>query len=358
MAPPHLDDPVALTGVPSHAALQRRRTLLISGLAASLFGAVLVLLGLWYFFQMTPRDYAGDQQRITIHQGDGLHEVGQKLENQGIIRNSFVFYTFGRIQGIGNKLQAGTYVFSPSQNVHDIFTHLKEGKVDQLRATIVPGRTLKELKQDFIKYGFNENEIDTAFNYAYPHEFLKGRPQGASLEGYIYPETYDIPGDGGLTELISLTLSQFERQIVEQKIAEKLQARGFTLHQGITLASVIQQEVPEPQDQRQVSQIFQKRLKQNMPLGADATFVYAAKQLGVEPRVNLESPYNTRIKKGIPPGPIGNFNMSALTAVIEPAPGDYLYFVSGDDGTTHFAVTLDEHEKNTRNHCKKLCALF
>ncbi len=113
-----------------------------------------------------------------------------------------------------------------------------------------------------------------------------------------------------------------------------------------------------PADQKQVAQIFYKRLGEDIPLGADATFVYAAKKLGVTPSVDLDSPYNTRVHAGLPPGPISTPGLSALQAVAQPAPGDYLYFVSGDDGQTYFARTQEEHEANAAQYCKVNCALF
>jgi UPF0755 protein len=107
-----------------------------------------------------------------------------------------------------------------------------------------------------------------------------------------------------------------------------------------------------------VAQIFFKRLREGMPLGADATFVYAANKAGVAPTVDLDSPYNTRIHAGLPPGPISAPGLAALQGVAQPAEGDYLYFVSGDDGKNYYSRTAEEHEANTREHCKINCSLF
>ncbi len=101
--------------------------------------------------------------------------------------------------------------------------------------------------------------------------------------------------------------------------------------------------------------MFYNRLKHNLPLGSDVTFIYAARQLGVTPSPDLNSPYNTRIHKGLPPGPISNMTISALEAVAHPAPGNYLFFVAGDDGTIHFARTAQEHEQNIQKYCHNLC---
>ena len=134
--------------------------------------------------------------------------------------------------------------------------------------------------------------------------------------------------------------------------------RNLTIHQAITLASIVQKEVKNPVDQKQVAQVFLKRLADGMQLGSDVTYMYAADQMGVEGTPALESPYNTRKYTGLPPGPISNMNPSALDAVAFPAPGEYVYFVAGDgpdEGKTFFAYTVEEHEANIAAHCRELC---
>ena len=121
------------------------------------------------------------------------------------------------------------------------------------------------------------------------------------------------------------------------------------------MASIVQKEVSDPSDQRQVAQVFLKRLKEGTVLGSDVTFLYIAKKEGRSPSVNDPSPYNTRKNGGLPPGPIANFHLSALQAVANPASGDFLYFVAGDDGKTYFSRTEAEHDANVAAHCKKLC---
>ncbi len=135
----------------------------------------------------------------------------------------------------------------------------------------------------------------------------------------------------------------------------KVQATGFTLHQVITLASIIEKETPNTTEQKQVAQVFLLRLQRGMPLGSDPTYVYGAHLLGVTPSVSVDSPYNTRKYTGLPPGAIDNFNLAALQAVLDPAPGDYVYFVADPNGVTHFARTLEEHQANVARYCASLC---
>jgi UPF0755 protein len=129
------------------------------------------------------------------------------------------------------------------------------------------------------------------------------------------------------------------------------------LYQAITLASIVQREEPDATSQKQVAQVFYLRLAKDMPLGSDVTAYYGADQIGAERAVTVDTPYNTRIHTGLPPGPIATPGLTALQAVAAPASGDYLYFLSGDDDVTYFAHTDEEHEANIKAHCQIKCAI-
>ena len=212
-----------------------------------------------------------------------------------------------------------------------------------------------QVQGSLAQQGFSEQEIRYAMTKNYTSGLFKDRPAGASLEGYLYPETYIITADDSLDHVFSMTFAEFYKGITDNDIENQLKAQGLTLYQGVVLASIVQKEVSDPSDQRQVAQVFLKRLKEGMNLGSDVTFFYAAKKDGRTPSVSDPSPYNTRIHAGLPPGPISNFHLSALQAVANPATGDFLYFVAGDDGKTYFARTEAEHDANIANHCTKLC---
>lgn len=206
-----------------------------------------------------------------------------------------------------------------------------------------------------MRFGFSEASVNASLSASYNHPLLASKPASTSLEGYIFPDTYELPGDGQVRSLITLSFDTLEEKLNQNGLRQALEAQGLNVHQALTLASIVQKEDKRPEEQRRIAQVFLKRLKENMPLGSDVTFMYAAEQMGVEPSVNLQSPYNTRLHKGLPPGPIGNFNLTALEAIAFPAPGDFLYFVAGDDGVNYFARTLQEHERNVAAHCSNLC---
>lgn len=309
----------------------------------------------WYNDALQPRSSVTQRIRVTITQGTTPDQIAQTLQDKGIIKNSFAFQLFVKQSGDRNKLQAGTYLFSPTQSAKEVLDWLVEGKVDTFNVTILPGQTLAQIKQTLIKMGFVAADIDAAFAKKYDHPLLASKPDNANLEGYIYPDTYQINSETTVEQFLARTFDEFYPQIQAKGLQKELSDRGFNLHQAITLASIVAKEASHVADRKQVAQVFEKRLGQDMMLGSDVTFMYAAQLTGQTASPSLDSPYNTRKYKGLPPGAIANFTIDALQAVAEPASGDYLFFVAGDDGTVHFATTEAAHEQNIKQYCTKLC---
>lgn len=311
----------------------------------------------WYKDAMTAKSGSEERIKVQVEQGSSAGGVATLLEQKGVIKSALALQIYMRTHGKGD-IKAGQYVFSPNQTPFEIVEWLIEGKIDTFKLTILPGKTLAEIKKSLLEYGYTTDAVDAAFGAAYQHAILAGKPAGTTLEGYIFPDTYLVSADTPLEKVITQSFDLFEQKIDEANLKPALSAKGFTMYQAITLASIIELEVHGEQDQKQVSQVFQLRLQQGAPLGSDVTYKYGAALLGVEPTAQLDSPYNTRIRTGLPPGPIANFNIGALKAVADPAPGDYLYFVSGDDGINRFSRTFEEHEQNIRLYCQKLCAVY
>ena len=298
---------------------------------------------------------AATKVHLTISKGESNDSIAQDLQQKKIIKSATAFEWYLKLEQSHAILEAGRYAISPSQSVQHIVTSLKSGKTDLLLVTILPGDTLTAIKTTLQKYGYSSSAIDTAFAANYTSPLFANRPAGQGLEGYIYPETFEVQSGSTVESLLTRDFATFYSRLQADGLLTKFQARGLNLYQAITLASIVQQETSVPSDQKGVAQVFYKRLATGMVLGSDTTFIYAAHQLGVTPSPDLDSPYNTRINPGLPPGPIGNMNLSALEAVADPASTDYLYFVAGDDGRTYFANTLAEHETNIQKYCHTLC---
>lgn len=329
---------------------------------ASIGAIIVVILAsivgslLWYKNALEPVNRQNTEKvRIVVEEGSTVAQIGKLLQAENLIRSPFAFELYMRGEG---SPQAGGYALSQSMSVSEIADHLVEGRFDDFDVTLLPGSTIWDIKANLVATGFTADEVDAALDAHYDHPILATKPADASLEGYIFPDTYRLEGDSTVQDLFMQAFDELARHIKENDLEAKFKAHGLTVYEALTLASIVQKEVASPDDMRQVAQVFYKRLAEDIPLGADATFIYGAKVLGVEPRVTLDSPYNTREVKGLPPGPISNMELSALQAVANPAEGDYLYFVSGDDGTTHFTRTLEEHEEATRRYCRENCDIF
>jgi UPF0755 protein len=335
----------------------RKKWWILGSLAALILIIMIAVAGAfwWYNDALQPRSTDTQRIRVTIESGSTPDQISKTLEEKGVIKSSYAFQLLIKQSGDRDKLQAGSYLFSPSQPAREILTWLVDGKVDTFNVTILPGQTLADIKKKLEKDGFVAADIDAAFAKKYDHPLLASKPDGVNIEGYIYPETYQISSQTTVEQLLTRTFDEFYAQIQAKNLQKELSDKGFTLHQGITLASIIQMEASHSSDRKQVAQVFEKRLKDGIELGSDVTFMYAAKLTGQTASPSLDSPYNTRKYKGLPPGAIANFTIDALQAVAEPASGDYVYFVAGDDGTVYFARTEAEHEQNIKQYCTKLC---
>lgn len=318
---------------------------------------VLVVVGTytWYKGALKPLSNSSERIKIEVTQGESASQVASSLEQKKLIKSALALQIYIKLHGKDN-VKVGNYIFAPNQGPEEMVQWLTDGRVDTFKMTILPGQTLAQLKKTFQSYGYPAADIELALSKQYSYPLLADKPTSASLEGYIFPETYFVSPDTKLEDLIKQSFDVFEKRIEAKDLKSQLQQRGFSLFQGITLASIIEKEVSNLSDQRQVAQVFETRLQKSMVLGSDVTYHYAAALLGVVPSPDLDSPYNTRKNPGLPPGPIANFNLAALEAVANPAQGDYLYFVAGDDGTTHYAHSEEEHQSNVQKYCQKLCA--
>lgn len=342
-------------------------------LALCLLGAIILTVAAaaaWCAMALRPVD-SNDmrRERVAIAPGSSLVAIGDTLEQMRLIRSRLAFSLYARFTGAGARLQAGTYSLSRSESAVEILNHFMSGKAGQVSITFLPGATLRRLPGDtssrrtdiesvLLGAGYEQEEIDAAFAKEYDHPLFTDKPAGADLEGYVYGETYTFSGSAGVEQILEQTFDEYYRVIEKNNLIEGFKAQGLNLYQGIILASIIQQEVTSPADQKQVAQVFLTRLERGDVLGSDVTYQYAAKKAGVPPTPSLDSPYNTRKFAGLPPGPIAAPGETALAAVAAPSPGNYVYFLSGDDDVTYFSRTIEEHEANIRNRCQKKCSVF
>ena len=310
-----------------------------------------------YNDKLNPVSASQKTQLVTIPLGSSVKEIGATLEEQGVIRAGWAFEWYVRNNNLRDKLQAGTYYFRPNQSTQEITNILTQGKVATDLVTILPGQRIDQIRTSLINAGFDEKSVDTALNpaeYA-NHPALVDKPKGASLEGYIYPESFQKTSETSPKTIIEASLDEMQKQLTPE-LRANIVKKGLTVHEGIILASIIEQEVSDPADKKTVAQVFLKRLREGKALESDPTALYGAILAGKTPSLTFESPYNTYTNKGLPPTPISNVSKNSLEAVAKPSNTSYLFFVAGDDGKTYFSSTLEEHEQLTAQHCKKLCS--
>jgi len=322
-------------------------------LAASVLG-----VRRWYAVNLEPVSTSKTEQHFTVASGTTLSDVATALQTAGLIRSDQAFSWYVSSQNARDKLQAGTYTFSPNESTQVIADAIINGKVATDLVTILPGQRLDQVRAAFIKAGFKVAAVDAALQagqYRRAFPALADNPSSASLEGFLYPDSFQKTADTDPKQIIEESLNEMQDHLTPD-IRAGFTAHNLTVFQGVTLASMVEQEVPSQTDRDQAAQVFLTRLSIGMPLGSDVTAYYGAIHDGITPSVSYDSPYNTRIHKGLPVGPISNVSASSLEAVAHPASTSWLYFVAGDDGKTYFAKTLQEHLDNVARYCKKACS--
>lgn len=321
-----------------------------------LVGAVIAVRTV-YYSRLNPVSDGQKVEIVTIASGTPSATIADNLEQKGLIRSSTIFQWYIRTNNVRDKLQAGTYALRPSMSVGQIVDVLVNGSVKSDLLTILPGQRLDQIRETMINAGFTPEAVDAALDpAAYAgHPALSDKPAEASLEGFLYPDSYQKDAATEPAAIITEALNEMAGHLTPQVRAD-FASHGLSVYQGITLASVVEKEVSNQSERAQAAQVFLKRLQSDMMLGSDVTAFYGAIIAGREPSVDYDSVYNTRIRKGLPSGPISNASERSLQAVAKPANTDWLYFVSGDDGITYFSKTLAEHESLTEQHCRELCA--
>ena len=323
---------------------------------------LLVVAAAWtvrtvYFRQLRPVSNSQAVVLVTIKTGSTSTQIGQSLRQKGLIRSSAIFEWYIRTKDVRDKMQAGTYALRPSMSVPEIVDVLVHGSVRSNLVTILPGQRIDQIRQTFINAGFTPASVDAALQpslYA-GHPALADMPAGTtSLEGFLYPDSFQKEDDTDPSVVIRESLDEMAEKLTPD-IRAAFAAHGLSVYQGVTLASILEKEVANQSDRTQAAQVFYKRLSIDMQLGSDVTAFYGAIMAGKSPTTTYDSPYNTLIHKGLPPGPISNVTSRSLQAVAQPANTDWLYFVSGDDGVTYFSKTVEEHDALTKAHCHKLC---
>lgn len=281
------------------------------------------------------------QKIINIPSGSNAKEIVNILEENKIIRkNNYIFRILIKVSKLEERLKYGEYNLSPAMNMLQILDKLVRGEVILYRITIPEGYTYTQIAELLDEKEIIERE-----------SFINLVKHGEkSWEGYLFPDTYEVPKGYGSKNMLKLLLSNFN-YVVDKKLKDEAEEIGFSMEEIITLASIIEKEAKFVEEKRKISSVFHNRLKKDIKLQSCATIQYILekpKEKLEESDLKIDSPYNTYLYKGLPPGSICNPGLDSIIAALEPAEEDYLYFVLGENGRHIFSKTYQEHLKNKK----------
>jgi len=317
------------------------------GIALTAAFVVLVLTYL-LFDSFSARNW--QEKQVTIPRGSSLADITSIFAREKLLPRPLAFRGLVLLTGTGRRLQSGEYTFPVPPSAYGVWRKLIGGDVVKYPVVVRPGANL-----------FDVAALLGAYRLADPDEFLEAATSRATLsrlgidadsaEGYIVPDTYNLVKDLEPEEILAIMVRPFRTRFTPE-MAKEAAAAGFTVHEILTIASIIERETRVHSEKPLVSSVIRKRLALGMPLQMDPTVIYGAKRFdGTVTRkdLRLPGPYNTYLNRGLPPGPIANPGISSIQAALHPADSDYLYFVSNNDGTHTFSRTLAEHLRAVEN---------
>jgi UPF0755 protein len=296
--------------------------------------------------------FTGAEQFVDIAPGMGAGAIGQRLADAGIVRDRWTFRAALWMTGRARELKAGEYLFDRPLSALDVVDRIARGDVYNRLITFREGLTIPEMARVFEERGFG-TAADFERAATDRHLIADLDPEASNLEGYLFPETYALPRGTPADEVVAQMVALFKR-IYDEQLRDKAAATGLSPRQIVTLASLVEKETARAEERPLVAAVYANRLRIGMGMQADPTVIYALQRAGrydgnlSRDDLSFDSPYNTYVHAGLPPGPIAAPGLGALAAAVAPADVPYLYFVSRNDGTHVFARTLAEHNRNVQ----------
>jgi len=302
-------------------------------------------------FAETPFNLSGKNQTFTINRGENLLTISQNLFHEKLIKNSTMFRLMVRFKHQAGKLQAGEYMLSSAMPPEKILNIFVSGRVKLYKIVIPEGLNIEETAAIIERDGFGSKE--KFIKLARDKKFAESLGiKSDSLEGYLFPETYFFPKNTSEKKIIIQMVKEFNR-VFTLKWRKRAKALGFSVHDIVTLASIIEKETGNAGERPIISSVFHNRLKKNIPLESDPTVIYGIKNFNgniTRKDLNRKTPYNTYKIKGLPHGPIANPGRLSLKAALFPADTEYLFFVSKNNSTHKFSKTIREHNRAVRKY--------
>ena len=303
------------------------------------------------------KGYAGVEQFVEIPPGAGPTSIGRRLAGSGVVRDQLSFRIVLARSGQARRLQAGEYRFDRPMTTREVIDKIARGDVFLRPVTFPEGLTVRQMADIYERDGGGTKAefLRAARNPALIHDI---DPVAQDLEGYLFPDTYTLPRRATSDQLVQRMVTAF-RDVMTPDLVQRAAARGMSVRELMTLASLVEKETAKPGERPIVAAVYTNRLKIGMGMQCDPTVIYALERAGkydgnlTRENLQFDSPYNTYRYAGLPPGPIAAPGRASIEAAASPADVPYLYFVSRNDGSHVFSATLDEHNRNVYEYQKR-----
>jgi len=333
----------------------RRRKKSKSGLY--LLVLVLAAMAFFYFKSLTAPVVLSKNISLIVPAKATTSTISELLLEKGLIRSDLVFKIYAKIQGFDGKLRAGEYHFSGQVAIKDIEEKMSRGgEINTENFTIPEGYNIEQMAELLAEKGIANREkfLDVALNGDFSYDYLPPAGTDARLEGFLFPDTYQVIKDWSEEKIIKMMLKRFD-DIFIPEWRDRAKEIDITMKEVVTLASIIEREARVADDRPIISSVFHNRMEKGMQLESCATVQYAlgeVKEVLLYEDLKIDSPYNTYLNDGLPPGPIASPGKDSLKAALYPADSNYLYFVAKPDGSHYFSRTLAEHNQAKRKYLK------
>ncbi|MBN1994802.1 MAG: endolytic transglycosylase MltG [Anaerolineae bacterium] len=297
---------------------------------------------------------------FTVDLGETAFSISNKLIEQDLITDADLFRLFLRYNGLDARLEAGDYILRRNMNFREIAETLQKANFEEVTVSVLPGWRAEQIADMLTQEGIMDGPVFLAFvrqGTGLDHPLLADLPPGASYEGYLFPDTYRIPANGTPEDLIIRMLDNMAGKL-PANVLDLAAAQGYSFRDILIIASIVEREAVVPEERPTIASVYLNRLAQGMYLQADPTVQYAMgyqtdtgqwwkTPVTLEEYSQVNSPYNTYLNPGLPPGPIANPAASSIMATLQPEQTDYLFFMGcGGEGAHLFAVTYEEHQIN------------
>jgi UPF0755 protein len=301
----------------------------------------------------------GSAVTVEVQSGETVDELATDLQSKGLIRSSFWFGWFARFKGLAGNLHAGQFRLDSGMGASAVIQRLEEAPVATVKKLVLAeGLTAQQMAQKVGGAGLGitaDQYMAEATSGSFDEPFLAGRPPGASLEGFLFPDTYSVPDGTTAHQLVKMQLDDFGKRAAPLLAAPP---HGLSAYRMVVMASIIEREARFDDDRPQVASVLYNRLDQDMRLQVDASVLYGLHLFGRSPtsdELKIDTPYNTYLHAGLPPTPIANSGLASIQAAAHPATTQFLFYVSDACGHNHYSTTVEQHDQQAAKFLNSPC---